>query len=143
MDDGDADDDSSFPRRQPISQPVVVLNHYMVPISGPAADFEVAYHLRLLSVQYMSNTNAADYFRQFGAGDGDVEDNDDNDNDNASEESPLYSVENSDTAVDMDAFLDGDKMYRPRKISAATAVVRQTTAAQILRYLKTRRSKLP
>jgi hypothetical protein len=107
MDDGNADDDSSFPRRQPISQPVVVLNHYMVPISGPAADFEVAYHLRLLSVQYMSNANAADYFRQFGAGEGD--DNDDNvDNGNVSEESPLYSVENSDTAVDMDALLGAD-----------------------------------
>jgi Domain of unknown function (DUF1995) len=38
-----------------ISQPVVVLNHHMVPISGPAANFEVMYHLRLLSVQYMSS----------------------------------------------------------------------------------------
>jgi hypothetical protein len=50
-----------------------------------------------------------------------MEDNDDNDN--ASEESPLYSVENSDTAVDMDALWVTIQMYRPRKISAATAVV--------------------
>lgn len=40
--------------RKPIDQPLVVLNHHMVPISGPAAAFEVAYHLRLLSVQYMT-----------------------------------------------------------------------------------------
>ena len=41
-------------RRQRIKQPVVVLNHHMLPITGPAARFEVAYHLRLLSVQYMT-----------------------------------------------------------------------------------------
>ncbi len=38
----------------PIPKPVVVINHHMIPISGPAAKFEVAYHLRLLSVQYVS-----------------------------------------------------------------------------------------
>ncbi|GAX13561.1 hypothetical protein FisN_3Lh129 [Fistulifera solaris] len=38
----------------PIPKPVVVINHHMIPISGPAAKFEVAYHLRLLSVQYIS-----------------------------------------------------------------------------------------
>lgn len=103
-DSDDGDDSSSFPQRPTISQPVVVLNHYMVPLSGPAADFEVAYHLRLLSVQYMSNTNAAEYFRQFGAGNGDDKDDDTK----MSEEGLLYSVESSDTAVDMDAFLDGD-----------------------------------
>jgi len=40
----------------------VVLNHHMVPVSGPAADFDVAYHLGLLSVHYMtedgSNSNS-------------------------------------------------------------------------------------
>lgn len=35
-----------------IQQPVVVVNPHMVPVSGPAANFEVAYHLRLLSVQF-------------------------------------------------------------------------------------------
>jgi uncharacterized coiled-coil protein SlyX len=37
-----------------LNQPVVVLNHHMVPIAGPSPvdDFEVAYHLRLFSVQY-------------------------------------------------------------------------------------------
>jgi Domain of unknown function (DUF1995) len=48
-----------------ISQPVVVLNHHMVPISGPAASFEVMYHLRLLSVQYMSGDRAASLFSPF------------------------------------------------------------------------------
>lgn len=56
----------SDPNKQGISQPVVVLNHYMVPVTGPAANFEVAYHLRLLSVQYMSDANAMEYFKQFG-----------------------------------------------------------------------------
>ena len=39
---------------QHIDQPLVVLNHHMVPLAGPSAKFEVAYHLRLLSVQYVS-----------------------------------------------------------------------------------------
>ena len=39
----------------PLHQPIVVINHHMLPVSGPAKDFEVAYHLRLLSVQYTSN----------------------------------------------------------------------------------------
>ena len=51
-----------------LTQRVVVLNHHMVPVSGPAADFDVAYHLRLLSVHYMTedgNSNSdpeAPYF---------------------------------------------------------------------------------
>jgi hypothetical protein len=43
------------PPERPIVQPIVVVNHHMTPISGPAAAFEVAYHLRLLTVQYISN----------------------------------------------------------------------------------------
>lgn len=35
-------------------QPVVVLNHHMVPLLGPGGDFDPVYHLRLLSVQYMT-----------------------------------------------------------------------------------------
>jgi hypothetical protein len=104
FDDDDDDFSSSFPRRPRISQPVVVLNHYMVPISGPAADFEVAYHLRLLSVQYMSNTNAAEYFKQFEAGDGD----DNGNGDTVTEEIHLPPVESSDTTMDIDAVLDAD-----------------------------------
>ena len=43
----------------PIQQPVVVLNHHMIPLPGPSvAQFEVAYHLRLLSVQYMAAADA-------------------------------------------------------------------------------------
>lgn len=48
-----------------ISQPLVVVNHHMVPVSGPAKDFEVAYHLRLLSVQYMSGENKSDYLEAY------------------------------------------------------------------------------
>ena len=50
---------------QSIIQPVVVINHHMVPVTGPASTFEVAYHLRLLSVQYVSSDNMAndEYFR--------------------------------------------------------------------------------
>lgn len=48
-----------------ITQPVVVLNHHMVPVSGPAADFDVMYHLRLLSVQYMSGDKADEIFQPF------------------------------------------------------------------------------
>lgn len=39
---------------QAIQQPVVILNYHMVPVAGLPAEFETAYHLRLLSVQYMS-----------------------------------------------------------------------------------------
>jgi hypothetical protein len=37
-----------------LRQPVVVLNHHMVPLLGPGGDFDPVYHLRLLSVQYMT-----------------------------------------------------------------------------------------
>ena len=37
-----------------IRQPVVVLNHHMVPLSGPAGTYDPIYHLRLLTVQYMA-----------------------------------------------------------------------------------------
>lgn len=56
-------------KEEKISQPVVVLNHHMVPLSGPAADYDVMYHLRLLSVQYMSGDSANALFRQFGGAD--------------------------------------------------------------------------
>lgn len=46
------------PLVEPLLQPVVVVNHHMVPVSGPAKDFEVAYHLRLLSVQYMTGDDS-------------------------------------------------------------------------------------
>jgi hypothetical protein len=53
------------PNLQPIQQPVVILNYHMVPVAGISAiDFETAYHLRLLAVQYMSGENAEDFFRQ-------------------------------------------------------------------------------
>jgi len=42
-----------------LRQPVVILNHHMLPLaSGPFQDFEIVYHLRLLSVQYMTGDTA-------------------------------------------------------------------------------------
>ena len=55
----------SSPDTQPIQQPVVLLNYHMVPVANLPIDFETAYHLRLLSVQYMSSGHANDYFQQF------------------------------------------------------------------------------
>jgi uncharacterized coiled-coil protein SlyX len=53
------------PSKKPITQPLVVLNYHMVPVSGPASRFEVAYHLRLLSVQFMTGDNAPEYFKKW------------------------------------------------------------------------------
>jgi Domain of unknown function (DUF1995) len=45
----------SNPETQAIEQPVVILNYHMIPFQGLDLDFETAYHLRLLTVQYMSD----------------------------------------------------------------------------------------
>ena len=37
----------------------------MVPLAGPAVDFDCMYHLRLLSVQYMSGERADALFQPF------------------------------------------------------------------------------
>ena len=44
----------SDPFKDTMTQPIVVVNPHMVPISGPASDFEKIYHLRLLTVQYLT-----------------------------------------------------------------------------------------
>ena len=54
----------SNPEVSPIQQPVVILNYHMLPVLGLSDEFETAYHLRLLSVQYMSGENAGDFFRK-------------------------------------------------------------------------------
>ncbi len=47
---------------QRITQPVVVINHHMVPIDlAGMGSFTVVYHLRLLSVQYMTGDTMPDY----------------------------------------------------------------------------------
>ena len=51
-------------RNKSLTQPVVVINHHMLPVSGPASGFDVAYHLRLLSVQYMTGENSQEFFQQ-------------------------------------------------------------------------------
>jgi len=43
------------------SQPVVLVNYHMLPLAGPLKDFEVVYHLRLLSVQYMTGNVSPEY----------------------------------------------------------------------------------
>jgi hypothetical protein len=67
------------PNLEPIQQPVVILNYHMVPVAGLGVDFETAYHLRLLTVQYMSGDNARGYFQQF------EEESDDNDVDSVAD----------------------------------------------------------
>ncbi len=47
-----------------IQQPVVILNYHMVPVAGLPVEFETAYHLRLLSVQYMSGEVANELLSQ-------------------------------------------------------------------------------
>jgi len=56
----------SDPAREPIQQPIVVLNCHTGKMQGPAADFEVAYHMRLLTVSHMSKDRAQEYLEQFG-----------------------------------------------------------------------------
>lgn len=53
------------PSKKPITQPLVVLNYHMIPVLGPASQFEVAYHLRLLSVQFMTGNNAPEYLKKW------------------------------------------------------------------------------
>jgi len=53
------------PLKEPVSQPIVVVNHHMLPVAGPAKDFEMAYHLRLLSVQYMSGSDPEEYTKTY------------------------------------------------------------------------------
>lgn len=50
---------------KPVQQPVVLLNYHMhpPPVSG-LDDFETAYHLRLLAVQYMSASAAEQFMEQ-------------------------------------------------------------------------------
>ena len=49
---------------QPIQQPVVILNYHMVPFQGVNLNFETAYHLRLLAVQYMAANKAEESSKQ-------------------------------------------------------------------------------
>lgn len=107
-----------------LTQPVVVVNHHMVPVSGPAADFEVAYHLRLLSVQYMSGDSLEQYYQDRDIGDGTIvsihSSNNRDDDDiieqldertviNVTATTATYSDKNSsDTFVDNNSFVDDD-----------------------------------
>ena len=43
-----------------ISQPIVVLNYHMFPIESLPSTFEIAYHLRLLSVSFMASGDVAE-----------------------------------------------------------------------------------
>ncbi|KAG7365102.1 DUF1995 domain containing protein [Nitzschia inconspicua] len=55
----------SDPDSRPIQQPVVILNYHMIPFQGLDFDFETAYHLRLLTVQYMSDGIAQEILNKF------------------------------------------------------------------------------
>jgi len=43
------------------TQPIVLINYHMAPLSVNVTDFETVYHLRLLSVQYMTGDMSQDY----------------------------------------------------------------------------------
>mmetsp|Transcript_10195 Transcript_10195/g.12450 ORF Transcript_10195/g.12450 Transcript_10195/m.12450 type:complete len:720 (-) Transcript_10195:47-2206(-) len=47
-----------------LSQPIVVINHHMLPMGGVAADFYSVYHLKLLSVQYMTGDRDWEYIEK-------------------------------------------------------------------------------
>ena len=50
---------------KPLSRPVVIINHHMMPIdTGSIGKFTVVYHLRLLSVQYMTGDIAPEYVNE-------------------------------------------------------------------------------
>ena len=51
-----------------VQQPVVILNYHMVSVAALPVDFETAYQLRLLSVQFMSGGDANEYFQQLRKG---------------------------------------------------------------------------
>mmetsp|Transcript_10636 Transcript_10636/g.15565 ORF Transcript_10636/g.15565 Transcript_10636/m.15565 type:complete len:723 (+) Transcript_10636:173-2341(+) len=107
-------------------QPVVVLNHHMLPIAGPVSEFSVAYHLRLLSVQYMTGDTTPEYVekvaRSFkpsrGAGkeagskiddnvkEGDVEGDNENDGTNVAANIDIPPTD----AASAQSMQDGDKL---------------------------------
>ena len=98
-----------------IKQPVVVLNHHMVPLSGPAADYDVMYHLRLLSVQYMSGDRADDVFSQF-------------------EEPPTpEELSNDATKTNMTVDADEELLEAAMKHAQAVGVNRGLTRAMVIR----------
>ncbi|KAL7478356.1 hypothetical protein ACHAW6_004125 [Cyclotella cf. meneghiniana] len=58
-------DPSYFESELRISQPVVIINHHMMPIdTGKVGKFTVVYHLRLLSVQYMTGDISPEYISE-------------------------------------------------------------------------------
>eukprot|EP00804_Cyclotella_cryptica_P010281 CCRYP_012222-RA/>CCRYP_012222-RA protein AED:0.00 eAED:0.00 QI:249/-1/1/1/-1/1/1/667/654 len=58
-------DPSYFEPELRISQPVVIINHHMMPVdTGKVGKFTVVYHLRLLSVQYMTGDISPEYISE-------------------------------------------------------------------------------
>ena len=60
---------------RPITRPVVLINHHMMPVdTGKVGKFTVVYHLRLLSVQYMTGDIMPEYVSEKDDNDGDKSD---------------------------------------------------------------------
>jgi hypothetical protein len=74
-----------------ILQPLVIINHHMMPIdTGKVGKFTVAYHLRLLSVQYMTGDNVPEYIGEVeGEEKGKKEDQSDTDEDESALEAAM------------------------------------------------------
>eukprot|EP00529_Nitzschia_sp_RCC80_P016330 CAMPEP_0113456112 /NCGR_PEP_ID=MMETSP0014_2-20120614/8719_1 /TAXON_ID=2857 /ORGANISM="Nitzschia sp." /LENGTH=647 /DNA_ID=CAMNT_0000347555 /DNA_START=404 /DNA_END=2347 /DNA_ORIENTATION=+ /assembly_acc=CAM_ASM_000159 len=141
--------------RQPIQQPVVLLNYHMhpPPVSG-LEEFETAYHLRLLAVQYMSATAAQQYMEQIQTeNDKEVDDalNQDTSNDSEvskssnsevvkdTDEEDVKSVdqeENDDDDVDVDVdddVDDDDELESAVKHAHDVGMNQGTTRAMVIR----------
>jgi hypothetical protein len=72
----------------------------MVPVAGLGVDFETAYHLRLLTVQYMSGDNARGYFQQF------EEESDENDVDSVADIDSVNMLNTENEKIPEDAALE-------------------------------------
>ena len=119
----------SDPNQHPVQQPVVILNYHMVPVSGLADDFETAYHLRLLTVQYMSDTVAQKYFQQF---ESNVDETlDDVASDQVTPES--VDVANNSTHFEKDTILEDEALEAAMKHAHEIGMNQGITRAMVIR----------
>jgi hypothetical protein len=118
---------------QPIQQPVVILNYHMLPFSVVNVDFETAYHLRLLAVQYMlANTEEkveeskeSDEFEEI--------DVSETKNDLELQSPEVESVESSDVEENDDDIDDDEALESAMKHAHEVGVNEGVTRAMVIR----------
>jgi hypothetical protein len=103
---------------QSIQQPVVILNYHMLPVPLPPEDFETAYHLRLLSVQYMTGEVANELLKAQIA---------DDDTSKAGETRPLKGIDTSQDTAPEDESMDedADEASKDEQLEAAMKHARE------------------